>query len=192
VQTVQEWRSVLVVVTKKLAAYQLGRADSYKQLFTDGTSWRQTAIQNAVMGILRDGGFKMVTLLSGILAENENAECLTGSIIRTFKESGQLLDDWRIVLKRLYPSCQDLLDMIPQLQALTLAKLANDGMVSTDTCNTARKKICLLCKAIRTVAIEQGFREESINVMENDCWNHLRNVWFGAVIKELILIQMKY
>ena len=36
-----------------------------------------------------------------------------------------------------------------------------------------------------TVAIEQGFREESINVMENDCWNHLRNVWFGAVIKEL-------
>jgi hypothetical protein len=21
--------------------------------------------------------------------------------------------------------------------------------------------------------------------MENDCWNHLHNVWFGAVIKEL-------
>ncbi len=37
-QTVQEWRSVLVVVTKTLAAYQLGRADSYEQLFTDGTS----------------------------------------------------------------------------------------------------------------------------------------------------------
>jgi hypothetical protein len=35
------------------------------------------------------------------------------------------------------------------------------------------------------VTIEQGFREESINVMENDCWNHLRNVWFSAVIKEL-------
>jgi hypothetical protein len=75
--------------------------------------------------------------------------------------------------------------MIPQSQALTLAKLANDGMVSTDTCNTARKTRRLLCEAIRTVAIKQGFREESINVMENDCWNHKRNVWFGAVIKEL-------
>ena len=124
----------------------------------------------------------MVTLSSGILAENKTAECLTGSIIRTFKEGGQLLDDWRIVLERLYPSCQDLLDMIPQLQALTLA---NVGMVSTDTCNTARKTRHLLCKAIRMVTIEQGFREESINVMENDCWNHLHNVCFGAVIKEL-------
>ncbi len=78
-----------------------------------------------------------------------------------------------------------MLDKIPQLQALTLDKLANDGMVSTDTCNTAHKTRCLLCEAIRTVAIEQGFREESINVMEDDCWNHLRNVCFGAVIKEL-------
>ncbi len=127
----------------------------------------------------------MVTLSSGTLAENETAKCLSGSIIRTFKEGGQLLDDWRIVLKRLYPSHQDLLNMIPPSQALTLAKLANDGMVSTDTCNTACKTRCLLCKAIRTVAIEQGLREESINIMENDCWNHLHNVWFGAVIKEL-------
>jgi hypothetical protein len=89
------------------------------------------------------------------------------------------------VSKRLYPSRQDLFIMIPQLQALTLAKLANDGMVSMDTCNTACKTRRLLCEAIRTVAIEQGLREESINVMENDCWNHLHNVWFGAVIKEL-------
>ena len=40
VQAVWEWRSVLVVVTKTLAAYLLGRADSYKQLFTDGTRRR--------------------------------------------------------------------------------------------------------------------------------------------------------
>ncbi len=73
------------MVTKTLAAYLLGRADSYKQLFTDGTTQRQTAIQNAVVGILMDGGFKMVTLSSGILVENETAKCLSGSIIRTFK-----------------------------------------------------------------------------------------------------------
>ena len=90
-----------------------------------------------------------------------------------------------VVLARLYPNCQELIDMILQSQALTLAKLANNGMVSTDTCNTARKTRCLLCDAIRKFAIEQGLGEESINIMVNDCWNHLRNVWFGAVIKEL-------
>ena len=100
------------MVTKTLAAYLLGRADSYEQLFTDGTSRQQTAIQNTVMGILTEGGFKMVTLSSGILAENETAECLTGSIICTFEEGGQLLDDWRIVLACLYPNCQELIDMI--------------------------------------------------------------------------------
>ena len=98
VSTVREWRPVLVVVTKTLAGYQLGRADSYAQLLMDGTSWRQIAIQNAVVGILTDGGYRMVTLLSGNLAENETAECLTGSIVRTFKEGGNLLEGWRKVL----------------------------------------------------------------------------------------------
>ena len=27
--------------------------------------------------------------------------------------------------------------------------------------------------------------EDDIHVLENDCWNHLRNVWFSAVVKEL-------
>ncbi len=54
-----------------------------------------------------------------------------------------------------------------------------------NTCNTACKTRRLLCKAIRTVAIEKGLREELINVMEDVCWNHLRNVWFGTVNKEL-------
>ena len=98
VSTIREWRTVLVVVTKTLAAYQLGRADSYAQLLTDGTSRRQTPIQNAVVGILTDGGYRMVTLSSGILAENETAECLPGSIVRTFKEGGNLLEGWRKVL----------------------------------------------------------------------------------------------
>ncbi len=92
VSTICKWCSVLVVVTKTLAAYQLGRADSYAQLLTDGTSCRQTATQGTVVGILTDGGFKMVTLSSCILVENKTAECLTGSIIRTFKEGSKLLE----------------------------------------------------------------------------------------------------
>ena len=129
----------------------------------------------------------MVTLLSGILAENETAECLTGSIIRTFKEGGQLLDDWRIVLERLYPSCQNLLDMIPQLQALTLASWQMMAWCQRILAIQHVRLDAYCAKQLEQslFAIEQGFREESINIMENDCWNHLHNVCFGAVIKEL-------
>jgi hypothetical protein len=48
--------------------------------------------KNAVVGILTKGGYKMITLSLGILAENETAKCLTGSIFRTFKEGGKLLE----------------------------------------------------------------------------------------------------
>ncbi len=166
VSIVREWRSVLVVVTKTLAAYQLGKADSYKQPLTDGTSHRQTAIQNAAVGILTDSVFKMVTLSSGILVENETAEYLTGSIVLTFKEGGKLLEGWRTVLTWLYPHHQDLINMIPQSNELTLTKLAKDGMVLTDTCNTARKTQRLLCEVTRKLCFEKGLTQDEINVLE--------------------------
>jgi hypothetical protein len=27
--------------------------------------------------------------------------------------------------------------------------------------------------------------EDGVNALENDCWNHLQNIWFGAVVNEL-------
>jgi hypothetical protein len=27
--------------------------------------------------------------------------------------------------------------------------------------------------------------QDEINILENDCWNHLQNVWFGAIVNEL-------
>jgi hypothetical protein len=98
----------------------------------------------------------MVTLLSGILVENETAECLTGSIVQTFKEGGKLFEGWRTVLSQLYPHCQDLINMIPQSNELILTKLTKDGMVSTDTCNTARMTQRLLCEVIRKLCFETG------------------------------------
>lgn len=46
---------------KTLAAYQLARVQEYKQLFTDGTSHSQNTIQNAVIEVLNNGGYKLVT-----------------------------------------------------------------------------------------------------------------------------------
>jgi hypothetical protein len=127
----------------------------------------------------------MVTQSSGILAENKTAECLTRSIVRTFKEGGKLLEGWRTVLTRLHPHHQDLIYMIPQSNELTLTKLATDGMVSTDTCNTAHKTERLLCEVIRKLCFEKGLMQDELFFFGNDCWNHLRNVWFDAIVNEL-------
>jgi hypothetical protein len=75
--------------------------------------------------------------------------------------------------------------MIPQSNELTLNKLAKDGLVSTDNCNTACKTQRLLCELIKKLCFEKGLTEDKVDVLENDCWNHLQNVWFGPVVKEI-------
>ncbi len=136
---VRSCRSVLLHVTKTLASYQIGKANSYEQLFSDGTSRRQTSIQNVIIRLLLDGGFKTITLSISIIADDETSESLSKSIMQTFKESGALLDAWRDVTVQMYPARVDLLDMIPKGSDLTLSKLAKQGMITTDTCATARK-----------------------------------------------------
>ena len=139
IRFVRRCRSVLLHVTKTLASFQIGKANSYEQLFSDGTSRRQTSIQNVIIRFLLDGGFKTITLSTSIIAEDETSESLSKSIMQTFKESGALLDAWRDVTVQMYPAWVDLLDMIPKGSNLTLSKLAKQGMITTDTCATARK-----------------------------------------------------
>ena len=68
---------------------------------------------------------------------------------------------------------------------MAIAKLARGGIMTSDTCNTARKIRVLLCKNIEEVAKEKGYNDSEINVLEVDCCNHLRNVWFGGMIKHI-------
>jgi hypothetical protein len=58
-------------------------------------------------------------------------------------------------------------------------------MVSTDSCNTACKTQRLLCEVIKKLCFEKGLTDDEVNVLETDCWNHMQNIWFGAVVKEL-------
>ena len=85
----------------------------------------------------------------------------------------------------IFPDNANLLCLVPSAGDLSLAKLAGKGMVMVDTCNTARKFRRLLIEQIRQIAIEKGWNEENIKIFEGDCWQHLRNVWFGAVTKQL-------
>ncbi len=97
IRFVRSCRSVLLHVTKTLASYHIDKANSYKKFFSDGTSRRQTSIQNVIIRFLSDGGFKTITLSTSIIAEDETAESLSKSIMQTFKESGELLDAWQDV-----------------------------------------------------------------------------------------------
>ena len=103
-----------------------------------------------------DGGFKTITLSTSIIAEDETAESLSISIMQTFKESGKLLDAWQDVTVEMNPAWVDLLDMTPKGSDLTLSKLAKQGMITTDTCATARRFRQLLINEITAVAEKEG------------------------------------
>ena len=185
VNVVREARSVLSFTTKALAAYQLGRVPTFKQLFANGTSRRQTSIQNCIIGFLGDGGFKTVTLSNSILGVDDTATCITNSIVHLFKECGEMLDSWREVTKRMYPGRQDLIDQIPSSKDLSLGKMASGGIIMKDGCATASKVGRQICEVIKKVAEDMGSSPEDVSVFEGDCWQHMQNVWFGAITSHL-------
>ena len=53
---------------------------------------------------------------------------------------------------------------------MSVSKLAKGGLLTSDTCNNARKIRTLLYEKIEEVAKEKGFSEEEINVLEGDFW----------------------
>ena len=65
---------------------------------------------------------------------------------------------------------------IPLVEALSLTKLSNHGIITTDTCITVRKTARLLDKLIRAMCLEKGMNEDEIRIYLFDCMNHLRNV----------------
>ncbi len=77
INVVQDCQSILVAGKKIVATYQLANTNDHKQLFTDGTSRCQTVIQNVVVGIHSNGGYKIITLSYGILPENKTSKLVT-------------------------------------------------------------------------------------------------------------------
>jgi hypothetical protein len=74
--------------------------------------------------------------------------------------------------------------MIPDAEQLSISKLRNANLM-TDTCSTARKHRRMWAKEVKDEARKLGLSEDDMIVFEGDCWHHLRNVWFGAVIVQL-------
>ena len=62
----------------------------------------------------------------------------------------------------MYPNRHDLLERIPQLNELIIAKLTDGGWVMTGTCNATRKYLRLIVKSIKQMAEEERIQKEQI------------------------------
>ena len=69
---------------------------------------------------------------------------------------------------------------IPREEELSLAKLSNRGIVTSDTCNAARSLSKKLITAIEELAKDKDDETESL-VLKQDCHHHMRNIWIGAI-----------
>lgn len=80
---VRNCRVVLQNINETLAAFRLGNATTWHQLFTDGTSRRQIAMQNLVIGLMEEGKLDPVIVSSCQFVKNETAEACAESIVET-------------------------------------------------------------------------------------------------------------
>ena len=83
VNFVRECRIVLKKLNETLSALQVGSADTWHQVFTDGTARRQIAMQNLVVALMEDGHFDAVIVSSCVYVENETSERCVEFIVET-------------------------------------------------------------------------------------------------------------
>ena len=102
--------TVLLYITKALAAYWLAHAKEWKQLHTDETSRRQVSIVNVVISILYgDTDLKTICMSGSIISKDGTADEQSRAIIGAFNESGRLLEEWRDMTVAMYPDDIELL-----------------------------------------------------------------------------------
>ena len=80
VNFIRECRTVLQNMNETLAALRLGKAESWHQLFTDGTSRRQIAFQNLVIALMENGKLDPVIVSSCMVLDDETSENQVKSI----------------------------------------------------------------------------------------------------------------
>ena len=81
VNFVRQCRTVLQILNETLAALRLGRAETWHQLFTDGTTRRQIAFQNLVIALMEDGKLDPVIVSSCMILEDETSETQVKCIV---------------------------------------------------------------------------------------------------------------
>ena len=167
-RSIRNMRTVVLRVTKTLAAFRIGKSPKWTQLHTDETSRRQISLVNVVVGLLgSDGVLKSICLSGSIIAKDSTAENQSRAIIASFSESAKLLHDWIKVTEEMFPDREDLIDLIPKPSSMCVSKLLN-GMVSTDTCNTAQLTRSTVIEHIYQICREKGMSEKDLTILQGE------------------------
>jgi hypothetical protein len=190
----RQMRSELRVVTETLAAYRIAKAINWRQLFTDGTSRRQTALLTAIIAIDGpDGELLPIVLRGAFVATGETSEQQVDDIlVKAIARGRDKLDLLRVTFEELFPGVTH---DIPDGSEICISKLAG-GAVTSDNCNGALKVKRLLVEAVQAAvkakyttasweALTEAERASRLCCYEVDCWNHLRNVWLAKATAAL-------
>ena len=95
------------------------------------------------------------------------------AVMETVHRGGKRLHRWAHKMEKMYPSINH---DIPSASAIDIGKLGYDSVVTSDTCNSAQKTRILVVDQITNAALVLSDDTDNINVLEIDCWNHLRNI----------------
>ncbi len=85
----------------------------------------------------------------------------------------------------MFPDHQDLIEMIPEPSNMSPTKLLG-GMLSMDTCNTARLTRQTLCDAIIQEGQDKGLEDKMLHMYQRNCHQHLRNILVEAGANHLL------
>ena len=101
---IRRCRTILRVIGETLAAYRLGKQQDWAQLFTDGTSRRQIALQNLVIGVVEDDVLRPLVLSSAIILKGESSEEQSDAIVSMVQRGAKILERWAETIHAIYPS----------------------------------------------------------------------------------------
>ena len=173
--------TVLLYITKALTVYWLAHVKEWKQLHTDEMSRCQVSIVNVVISILcGDNELKTICMSGSIISKDGTADEQSHTIIGAFNKSGCLLEEWRDMTATMYPDAIELLESIPNGNAMSPTKLIG-GYISHDNCATANKSENLLMENILALGREKGMSNSYLILFQAHCFNHLWNTWFKAI-----------
>ena len=189
VWTARKARTVITTIGETLAAYKLAEYEYYGQLHTDSTQRRQISRENILIRPRNNNGILLppTLLTASIIAENSKSTTIANAIITAIREKSHLLTGWQSECKKMFPEYEH---TIPNAAKISISKLHNGGVVTTDTCNAARKVARSLVNNIIEHEIQRRQEQriiapKEIEIFRQDCHNHLRNVWIGWINKFL-------
>ncbi len=156
VKHIKSLRMILSTVMKTLAAYQLGHAQTWKQLHTDETFRRQISIVNVVISIINtDNKLHTICMSGSIIPKDGTADEQSRAIISASHDSGHHLQEWQDMTSIMYPGEDKLLAAIPNSDVMSPTKLIG-GFLSHNNCATANKMVNNLMEKILQLAKEAG------------------------------------